>query len=331
MTTAARIAEAEKTSIAFQLALTKIGVGTLAEALALWDEVPVSNRPATASAWLGKAIALIFSRRAQSRALARAYFRLARALRTGSTIPDPRDPDPSVVTLSQLRREFRLLVGDVPVEQGSDDEDIPVEEIDPEIVSREERDRATEAEIRGSVGGAGPINMAEKIKAIDTDKPADEVDAERQKAHDAAGALQAAHVERIAINGAREEIETLTVRDKRCIGYVRLSRTGTPCGWCAMLISRGPVYKSDRSGGDPKYGEGNLYHPNCHCFAEPIYSEQEFETSDLYALNRQYRDEWPRVTDGYSGKAAISEWRKYIKAKQRAQAARTQSTSAQEA
>ena len=40
---------------------------------------------------------------------------------------------------------------------------------------------------------------------------------------------------------------------------------GAPCGWCAMLASRGPVYSSAA-----KAGQGRRYHGHCGCTAEPF-------------------------------------------------------------
>lgn len=38
-----------------------------------------------------------------------------------------------------------------------------------------------------------------------------------------------------------------------------------PCGWCAMLAGRGPVYRSAE-----KAGDGHRYHGHCGCTAEPF-------------------------------------------------------------
>jgi hypothetical protein len=40
---------------------------------------------------------------------------------------------------------------------------------------------------------------------------------------------------------------------------------GNPCGWCAMLVGRGPVYRSAETA-----GAGNRYHTRCGCTAEPF-------------------------------------------------------------
>jgi hypothetical protein len=115
------------------------------------------------------------------------------------------------------------------------------------------------------------------------------------------------------MDGARGQVWSLAQRDPRVIGYVRLSRSGTPCGWCAMLISRGPVYKSQRTA---EYADGDKYHDNCHCYAEPVYGREQYGDSALYALNRRYEQLWPQVTKGLRGKAALSAWRRFIRQEQ---------------
>src|SRR5690606_17042083 len=98
-------------AVAFQLALAQIGAGTIAEALALWEDVPATSRASTSASWLRRAIALVMGRRRHSRDLARAYYRLARALRTGATVADPYHPEPRYVTITDLREEFNALIG----------------------------------------------------------------------------------------------------------------------------------------------------------------------------------------------------------------------------
>ncbi|MDG4783257.1 hypothetical protein O7614_26710 [Micromonospora sp. WMMD961] len=348
MTTAARAAEADKASVAFHAALTQIGAATIEDALKLWAGVPPTTTAATAARWLADAVHLVMTRRSRSRDLAMAYYRLARALRTGKTVADPRRPEPKYVTLAMLRREFELLAGDPlaePLEgrerttpaaddsqsrpgSGSDEELIEVEEI-PDSAREEERlERAAEQEARDSLIKAGPLLMRKKLLDVDTREPAEKVDEQRDEAHQAAGRQQSSTAERVTLDGARGTVWRYAERDRRVIGYVRLSRTGTPCGWCAMLISRGVAYKSQRGA---EYSDGDKYHNNCHCYAEPIYDKQQYATSELTALNREYQKLWPQVTAGLSGKAAVRAWRKFIREqeKDRAQAARQQT--AQEA
>lgn len=346
--------EASEAAVAFQLALTKIGVQTIAQALALWRQVPATKVAETQGAWLEAAVRLVMSRRALSRDLAVAYYRLARALRTGKTIPDPQNPIPKTVTLAELRWEFNRMLamaehpGEVPPgqsnphtpspdtnrtgngaqqPQGGRDRVVPIERLKG-VDSKGDREeaaleRAAEVEARVVLVALGPENLKKAVQEIGTSQPAEHVDLLRDDAHKSAGARQAASIERIAMNGGRHAISSLAQRDRRVIGYVRLSRTGTPCGWCAMLISRGLVlYKSAHSA---TYGaDGDRYHDNCHCYAEPVYSETYYNTDPLFELNRQYSELWPVVTKGKSGKAAVSVWRHYFRQQQkqaRAQAA----------
>ncbi|AXQ62333.1 hypothetical protein SEA_TRVXSCOTT_7 [Streptomyces phage TrvxScott] len=368
MTSPARQAEADRAAIAFQTALTQIGAGTIAEALTLWEDVPATSRASTAASWLRRAITLVMGRRRQSRDLARAYYRLARALRTGTTVADPYHPEPTYITLDVLRDEFNALTGGAERPQEGRTDSAPTEETDspssaatsepgeadegaldnPDLAEEEELDRIlveeieglreaeeqiereAEEELRTVLEALGPDNLQKKVDKIDGARSADEVDELRDQAHREAGARQAAAAERIAMNGGRSTVWNHTQRDRRAIGYIRLSRTGTPCGWCAMLISRGPVYRSEASA---TYADGDKFHDNCHCYAEPVFSREQYSSSSAYELNRRYEELWPKVTRGLSGKAAVAAWRRFIRQEQKAaaQEARRSTTSVQEA
>ncbi|MGW3336201.1 VG15 protein [Streptomyces sp. NPDC001009] len=386
MTRKTRQAETDEVSAAFHAALTQIGAQTTAEALTLWADVPVELRAATAGGWLRKAITMVMSRRRQSRDLARAYYRLARALQTGSTVADPYHPEPTYVTLADLRREFAALaaphgrlteqggeaaivadgeasparqpdstpqsepgqapsrsgtaVDDEPVlenagtgveDQGDehqDDEDdepdwdrILVEELAGLREDEERIERQAEEELRIVLEALGPASLDRRMTVEDADPD----DAHRQ-----VGARQASAASRVAMNGARSGLWAHSNRDRRSLGYVRLSRTGTPCGWCAMLISRGPVYKSQQSA---MYADGDKYHDNCHCYAMPVWNREQYQSSELTALSRQYEALWPEVTKGHSGQSAVRVWRRFIRKQQRAaaQEARQSTSTAPEA
>lgn len=84
-----------------------------------------------------------------------------------------------------------------------------------------------------------------------------------------------------------------------------------------MLISRGAVYRSEKSA---LYAEGDLYHDNCHCYAQPIFTREQYKNSQSYELNRRYSELWPKVTKGLTGKAAVSAWRRFIRQEQKAAA-----------
>lgn len=364
--------EAGQASAAFQIALTRMGVSTIAEALSLWSKVNPTEIDATAGDWLDDAIQMILSRRGRSRELAVAYYRLVRALRTGKTVPSPNDPTPSHVTMKQLRKEFAELVEDakgrprvsVAAASTSKDRDPdknaePSSESGPRDVAQEldelddepdytpgrsgddveveiefefskgsdaakelaelrrriaEEDRAAEEEARLVLNALGPLNLKAKLTGAD-DPKAEATHSEILAAKLTAGARQASAAERVVMNAGRGEVFARAERDKRSLGFIRMSRSGTPCGWCAMLLSRGAVYFSSASAGQT--AEGDLYHDNCHCIAVPVFSPREFADSPAYALNRQYHGEWPKVTKGLSGKAAVTAWRRHVREQQR--------------
>ena len=374
MTSAARQTETDQASAAFHLALTQIGVQTTAEALALWNEVPAARRAATAAGWLRRAITLVMGRRRQARDLARAYYRLARALQTGTTVADPYHPEPDHVILGDLRREFAALAGayqppgpnnadeaatgesgeaspapadesaptgdraqEAPDDGGPEPDDEPedwerilVEELDGLREEEERIEREAEEELRVVLEALGTRNLDQRLSQVDDEQSAKDADRQREEAHRQAGAQQAAAASRVAMNGGRSTAWNHMRRDRRSIGYVRLSRTGTPCGWCAMLISRGPVYKSRESA---TFADGDRYHDNCHCYAMPVFNWQQYKGSELTALSREYEALWPQVTKGLSGKAAVSAWRRFIRQKQKAaaQEARRSTSTTQEA
>lgn len=335
--------EAAQLTLAFQVALAKIGVQTVQAALAMWKRVPPNKAAEVADDWLNDAVDMVLKHRGQSRDLALAYYRLARALRTGTTVPDPYNPIPKTVSLTELRAEFTRMVEavDNPSDSPSDGSpasdptgdtdglsEVPVEPItgiDEDGDSNEET-LAQEAEQEAKIvlKALGTSSLEKRVKTINDSDPATVVDKKRDEAHSQAGARQAAAAARMALNGARDTTQGLSNRDKRVIGYVRVSTTGTPCGWCAMLISRGVIlYSSEASAegktldaASVKKGDaavGDQYHDNCNCVAVPVYAMSAYENEDTYKLNREYSDLWPVVTKGLSGKAALSAWRKYFR------------------
>lgn len=347
VTTPAKTQEADAAGAAFQAALLVIGVETLQDALALWADVPPVQTASAAASWLTRATALVLARRRMARDLALSYYRLVRALRTGATIPDPANPKPESVSLAELRSEFQRLVtlsqADVP---GTEPVDSPAPTSDTPDLSQEDSAGQTEESIAGDdklipiedlgedlaqledeleqdamerakeiLANLGPLAQQKAGKKIDTAQPAKQVDEARKEANDLAGSRQAAAAETGALDGARGTLWSLADRDKRVYGWARVSRTGTPCGFCAMLISRGAVYKSQQSA---QYDDGDLYHVNCHCYAELMFSLSQYENDPRFALNREYSALWPQVTKGLSGNDALNAWRRYIDGLRRA-------------
>lgn len=103
---------------------------------------------------------------------------------------------------------------------------------------------------------------------------------------------------RHVLTGARETTLTLVKADSRALGWARVT-DGDPCYFCALLASRGPVYKSRASAGFQP-------HDACACVPEPVYSRNAAWPGDA----RQYQRLYYQATRGYSGKDAIRAFRR---------------------
>lgn len=105
-------------------------------------------------------------------------------------------------------------------------------------------------------------------------------------------------VDRHVTNAGRDTITENIKKDKQAVGWQRLSSTGSPCYFCAMLISRGPVYKSKKQASFQS-------HDTCHCFPEPMYIK-----GDWAPVATNTADLWKKATKGLSGKDAINAFRR---------------------
>lgn len=86
---------------------------------------------------------------------------------------------------------------------------------------------------------------------------------------------------RQVLNTGRETVLETARREPRYNGWIRVS-DGNPCAFCAMLLSRGPVYWSEKSA-----GEGSRWHDHCACSVQPFKSGDQWPEA-----NQKYRDLW---------------------------------------
>lgn len=113
------------------------------------------------------------------------------------------------------------------------------------------------------------------------------------------------------LDPGRRLIHEVGSADGKRLAWMRVTGP-TPCAFCAMLASRGAVYKSERSALFDGYGK--LYHPNCHCTVIPVFTDNPvYSKRDKYFI-----DNWTPVTKGYSGRAALRQWRRWLRAQYRA-------------
>ncbi len=110
---------------------------------------------------------------------------------------------------------------------------------------------------------------------------------------------------RLALEGGRDVVENSVREDDDALGWARIS-DGDPCAWCAMLLSRGAIYKSAKTAGSVAHG-GELFHDHDGCQIVPIFDKN----SPLVAQADDLYEQWKRVTSGHSGAEARKVWRRY--------------------
>ena len=104
---------------------------------------------------------------------------------------------------------------------------------------------------------------------------------------------------RHVLNGGRETITRSIDGDDRCLGWARVT-DAEPCPFCAMLASRGPVYKDQTV--------RFLAHDHCTCGAEPVY-----EGSKWPGRSQEFHDLWQGLkAQGHYGQDTWREFRKAL-------------------
>lgn len=108
-------------------------------------------------------------------------------------------------------------------------------------------------------------------------------------------------------------------------GWARVATGRETCGWCLMLVSRGPVYRTPQSAGarsemefenPPSDGYSveehmNAWHPGCDCKIVPVFNLDDWSGKDRYTAAENM---WKAETKGYSGRDAINAFRRAAEA-----------------
>ena len=367
MATAQRRAEAAQASSTFHVAMAMLGGRAFAETLKAWDDVvPMGTRVgATSATFIQQALKIVRFRRHEVQAILIPYMRLTRALHTGYTFQPVFAAEPAAVPISKLRNDFyeavekfapdALVSSSIPdfyAEDKRDDStvieepdgspytpydrdswrdglDVEGEEIDRLAEILDERERAAEAEAEAVMKELSDRLLRKKLAEAQA-----EDDESREEAHQKVGRRVAAHAERMVQNGGRHAEESIALADRRVIGFVRVhypEGDPHPCSFCAMLLSRGVVYKEGtvekrstgrdsgrwkvwRKGFDVPGAEFDKYHPLCHCRGEAVYSDDQYGTDPRFQVNRELSRLWQKnIANKSSGKGAESDWRALLK------------------
>lgn len=109
-------------------------------------------------------------------------------------------------------------------------------------------------------------------------------------------------VNRLTLGGERTMVMRTFSQNRQIAGWQRIT-SGDPCAFCAMLASRGAVYR--RGGGVARASDITFAaHDSCRCTAEPLY---EVETEPAWVGD--LRTQWNEATAGLSGKEALNAFR----------------------
>jgi hypothetical protein len=171
----------------------------------------------------------------------------------------------------------------------------------------------------GSFDPEGPLQLAiDRLEAsLDVTGPVEFKKAiaagkSPQQAMDAAAVRMVGSAQYLALEGGRSVMKQSIDADEMATGWSRVT-DNDPCAWCAMLASRGPVYKSAKSAGDPRQG-GNTYHDHCGCQAWPAFTLDE----PFVGIAEKLYDDWRQVTRGTGGRNAVNAWRRWWESEGRA-------------
>lgn len=113
------------------------------------------------------------------------------------------------------------------------------------------------------------------------------------------GTVMGGAASRLVINGARQAVLQAVSADAKAVAWMRVTASD-PCAYCAMLASRGPVYRTEQTA-------GFLAHAACRCVPQAVFSRADAKAlrdNDLYK-------QWVAATRGYGGQDAINAWRRY--------------------
>lgn len=114
---------------------------------------------------------------------------------------------------------------------------------------------------------------------------------------------------KIVLTGGWMTITGTVKRDRQALGWQRVG-SDDPCAFCRLLISRGPVYKTEK---DATF----VPHENCACIAEPFYrGDSPRDQSREYADEYDQAKQWAR--DNPSGRRsknpALADYRRWLAA-----------------
>lgn len=146
------------------------------------------------------------------------------------------------------------------------------------------------------------------VTAVATSKKEIAAGKTEQEARDAASTAVQAKGKRIVADGGRAPLLKEVREGVGAVGYARVVDPD-PCPFCAMLASRGAVYRSDAFAASTSLftGDGDFkVHDGCECTLEPIYGRS---LTELPPGSEELSKEWAEIAAGQPNPWAA--WRRY--------------------
>lgn len=222
----------------------------------------------------------------------------------------PKDALPGAIHLDDIEVD-PLIQEYLDVEGGGDATTISIDKYTwPEDMSLDQVEAAYSDLLRKQAADAGS-----RVKDLrkSADLSPDEVLTQIEANHASAGSIGSGTVDAAGIASGRDA--TLgAIRNDRLVLAVARGTGPDPCYFCALLASRGFVYKSEATAGVGDTEGIVKYHVHCHCF--PIF--RFVRASELPPLNAYFQEKWTDVTDDYSGHDKVKAWRRWIYAQRKA-------------
>jgi hypothetical protein len=321
----------------------------LAEFIALWVLLDSQRLDETGPGWVSAVSRAVAAYRLESAEIAAEYFYAFAAAEAPSTASRPRvgielppgTDRPTAVSsptspVAPRRRDGRLTGRD----RRPRGEDVIPEprrsgvrfEVDEEAFRRrrsdvrtrvtfevpelnnDRNDRAT----RVSLTVTGPIAQKSKIKRGKT----------LRVARDESFVESSGAASRQVLTGGRQSLMQLVQDNDRLVGYARVTDSD-PCYFCAMLASRGPVYRTPKRAGPNQRGKQNpraglafvgeggfKVHDHCACTIEPVFTS----STGWPGRAREFQKLWnDNIRNRYSGDDAVRKWRQVYAQYQREQ------------
>lgn len=170
---------------------------------------------------------------------------------------------------------------------------------------------------------AGPVNFEPTLAELETERlrrsltvatVGTAVKAKRSgltDLDDRAQVAAARSASRLVLAGGRETLERAIEDDPESVGWIRIT-DGGPCGFCAMLASRGWVYKSRESALWAEGIEGEAYHDGCGCTVAARFRNDV--DSPIPATNQRLGELWYQTGAYFSGVDSLNAFRRAIAA-----------------